>query len=189
MRSKNPFTAVIVLVLLQSAFGQKPPDKIRGYKVYEANVRIENAASAGNAGQTGEADVWIKIGDPKFVKAGLTGVTFEIGARIGSTNQSGRVDFLTFRDFRINGIAIEIEEYDHTFSFKKDVPLDLPAPLGVFVSGTNAARAAYRELTASKKDLAVTGTVLVFGKFKKYGLSFKRVVPVKIDLSIKNPIE
>ena len=40
-----------------------------------------------------------------------------------------------------------------------------------------------------KKKWSVTGTVFVFGKFKKYGINFKRVVPIKIDLTIANPLK
>lgn len=188
MRSKALFAIIFVLVLLSCAFGQKQPDKIRGYKVYEANVRVANAAEAGNTGQTVEADAWVKLGDPKFVDIGLSGVTLEIATQIGSGSHSGSVDFLTFSDFRINGIAVEIGDYRHPFSFKKDVPLDLPAPVRVFFSSANVARTAYRELLGSKKDWAVTGTVYVYGKFKKYGFSFKRVVPVRIDLKIQNQL-
>lgn len=183
MRLTAIFAGLLFVAFISIASGQKPPDKIRGYKVYEANVRVVTAPSVSN-----DADAWIRIGDPKLVSAGLTGVTFEIGAEIGSPNHSGNVDYLTFSDFHINGVAVEIEEYNHPFSFKKDVAAALPAPARVFVSSTNVARAAYKELVESKKDWAVTGTVYVFGKFKKMGFTFKRVVPVKIDIRIRNPI-
>ena len=51
------------------------------------------------------------------------------------------------------------------------------------------ARAARRELIESKKEWQVTGTVFIFGKFKKFGFGFKRVVPVKINLKIDNPLK
>jgi hypothetical protein len=44
------------------------------------------------------------------------------------------------------------------------------------------------ELINSPNELVVTGTAFVFGKFKKFGFTFKRVVPVKIDLKFKNPL-
>jgi hypothetical protein len=52
----------------------------------------------------------------------------------------------------------------------------------------NVSKAVYRELTEQRDELQVTGTVFVFGKFKKMGFEFKRVIPVKIDLKIKNPL-
>jgi len=49
-------------------------------------------------------------------------------------------------------------------------------------------RAAYSEIVEHKSELSVTGTAFVFGKFKKMGFSFKRVVPIKIDIKVKNPL-
>lgn len=42
--------------------------------------------------------------------------------------------------------------------------------------------------TAAKDEWTVTGRVFVFGRFKKFGFDFKRVVPVEINLKIKNPL-
>ena len=64
----------------------------------------------------------------------------------------------------------------------------LPTPAKITINTANIAKAAYKELVDSKKDWSVTGIVFVFGKFRKFGVSFKRVVPVKIDLTIKNPL-
>ena len=50
------------------------------------------------------------------------------------------------------------------------------------------ARTAYEESTAPKDKWQVTGTVFVFGRFKKMGLTFKRVIPVPVTLTIDNPI-
>src|SRR5476649_2148861 len=86
MKVKALFIAILVLVPLHYAFGQKQPDKISGYKVYGANVRVVNAAETDNAGQIGEEDAWIRIGDLKFVTAGLSGVTLEAGVEIGSAS-------------------------------------------------------------------------------------------------------
>jgi hypothetical protein len=49
-------------------------------------------------------------------------------------------------------------------------------------------RGAVRELKDSKEEWSVTGRVFVFGKFKKFGFNFKRVVPVEINIKIKNPL-
>ena len=64
----------------------------------------------------------------------------------------------------------------------------LPTPAKITINIANIAKAAYKELVDSKKDWIVTGTVFVFGKFKKFGFNFKRVVPIKIGLTIKNPL-
>jgi len=176
----------VLAALSSSALGQKLPDKIRGYKVYEAQVRFES--SKPTAQPTTEPDATIKIGEPEIKDFGLSGVTFEVGAGIAAMDQSGRVDFLTFKDFRINGIAVDIEEYRHTFIIKKGVATSLPQPAVVFISSTRIAKAGYNEIVGPRVEWKVTGTVFVFGKFKKFGFSFKRVVPVTIDLAIPNPL-
>jgi len=181
-------TAVLatVLILLGSAGAQDRPDKIRGYKVYEANIIVADAS--GQPGKSDKTDAFVKLADPRIVDIGLSGVSIEIGAEIRVTRQNGRVEFLTFRDFRVNGIAVEIDEHRHPFSFKKDISIALPQPARVSISLTSLPRAAYNELVHGKRDLDVTGTVFVFGKFKKFGFSVKRVIPIRIDLKVKHPL-
>ncbi len=181
--------SVVTLLLLFASpgSGQDLPDKIRGYKVYNANIRVETGISA-KGDRPGETEAVVTLGDPEIVDFGISGVTFEIKADIGSIDQTGKVDFVSFNDIRINGFAVEIDEYGHSFEFKKGVAIRIPAPVRVFVSSKNIAKAAFRELFDSKKDWKILGTAFVFGKFKKFGFSFKRVVPVKIDVKFKNPI-
>jgi hypothetical protein len=64
----------------------------------------------------------------------------------------------------------------------------LPQPVRGFVSSLNIAKAVYKEMVESKPTWNVSGTVFVFGKFKKFGFRFKRVVPVKIELKLANPL-
>lgn len=185
---KRLILAPTVLVLLShfSGYGQKPPDQTRGYKVHNINVTVVNRSS--NTALTDKADVLVKLSEPKISVNGLLSVAIEIGAEITALRQSGKVDFLTFSDFRINGIAVEIEEYKSGFSFKKNVPVSLPTRARAIVSIVGVAKVAYKELIESKKEWSVTGTVFVFGNFNKFGFSFKRVVPIKIDMTIKNPL-
>jgi len=180
------FFGLFLLSLLKSAPAQDLPDKIRGYKVYDAAIRVETPKTVTD-GKTDGKRATITISEPELVDAGLTGVTLEVAAGVAAVDQSFRVDFLTFHDFRINGIAVEIEEYKHSFEIKRNTPVDLPYPLRIFLSTVSLARAANNELRAPKKEWPVTGTVFVFGRFKKFGFSFKRVVPVRIDLVIKAP--
>jgi len=44
------------------------------------------------------------------------------------------------------------------------------------------------EWTDWKETWPVTGRVYVFGKFKKSLFSFKRCVPVELDLTMRNPL-
>ncbi len=176
--------AVIVLVTL-AVVGQQLPSKIRGYKVYNAKVSVaENDRKAASG-----VDAVIKLGDPEVESVGLAGVGLTVAGDMTSIGQTGTVDFLSFRDFRINGIPVEIEEYDHPFAFKERETTALPYPIKVTISPKSVAKAAFREVIESKEKWAVTGKVLVFGRFRKYGFTFKRVVPVSINIEIANPVK
>lgn len=177
---------LLVLMLTHFATAQSLPSKIRGYKVYDAKVEVTNAD--GGAIQKYRPDATVRLLDPAITGISLSGAVFEIGAEITAVNQSGKVDFMTCRDLRVNGVAIEVEEYSHPFAFKAGEMVTLPKPATISIKTASIAQAAYKELADPKKDWAVTGTVFVFGKFKRFGFSFKRVVLVKIDLTIKNPL-
>ena len=174
-----------ILVLLSQARAQDWPDKIRGYKVNDAKVKVVN--SSGSINKKDKIDAYVKLGDPTATKIGLFGVTLKIGAEL-TAMKDAEVEFLTFHDFRVGGLAVDIDEYQHPFSLKKEKPLTLPGPVSVYISHLNMPRAAYNELFEESDELAVTGTVFVFGKFKKFGFSFKRAVPVPINLKITNPL-
>lgn len=187
MKLTASIVIVMLLALSQTSFAQALPSKIRGYKVYQANVTVRG--SARSAGEKGGKDAQVTLGEPVIADIGLSGITLEIGADIAATDQSGRIDFLTFSDFRINGLAVDIEEYKNEFSFKKGEAISIPSPARLTIGTLTMARTARRELIESKTEWLVTGTVFVFGKFKKFGIGFKRVVPVKIDLKINNPLD
>ena len=174
------------LLFATFASAQSLPSKIRGYKVYDAKVAVTN--STGSQLQKDRPDATVTILDPAVTGFGLSGAVLEVGAEITAVNQSGSVDFMSCRDLRVNGIPVEIEEYAHPFAFKEGEKFMLPTPAKISINIGNLAKAAYKELADPKKDWTVTGTVFVFGKFRKFGFSFKRVVPVKIDLTIKNPL-
>jgi len=186
MKALFLFAAAIVYAFSQAAYTHELPSKIRGYKVHKAEVIIRTSAKPVEKNAPNEAV--ILLGKPEIADIALSGITIDIGAEIRATGQSGSVDFLTFNDFRINGLPVKIEEYTHKFTFKKDESVLLPKPVQVFIGSLNIARAARRELIESEDEWRVTGTVFVFGKFKKFGFGFKRVVPVKIDLKVANPL-
>lgn len=165
---------------------QSLPSKIRGYKVYNARVLVIIAADASVPNT--RPDATVRVLDPKITGVSLFGATLEIGAEITALKQSGSVDFITCHNLRVNGVTIETEEYNYPFAFKEGQMTMLPTPAKITINIANIAKAAYKELVDSKKDWIVTGTVFVFGKFKKFGFNFKRVVPIKIGLTIKNPL-
>lgn len=165
---------------------QDLPDEIRGYKVHDARITVTN--KGGTTGNDDRSEAYVRLDDPVLVDKSLTGITFEIGGEIETLGQSGRVDFLMFRDFTVNGLGVGIEEYRESFEFKKKSVLRLPRPVRVELGTVQALRGAIGELRDSKEFWDVSGTVLVFGRFKKWGMKFKRVVPVRVDVRIRNPI-
>jgi hypothetical protein len=178
--------SISILLLSFLANGQNLPDKIRGYKVYDAKVSV---------GTTSEIErktkfaAQVKVGEPQLAEVSLSGITFELSAEISGLEQSGTIDFLTFHDFRVNDLSVEIEDYTESFEFQKNQPIKLPKPARISLGATQALRGAMRESKESKAEWNVTGRVFVFGRFKKFGFSFKRVVPVEINIKIKNPLK
>ena len=165
---------------------QDLPKEIRGYKVHRAKISV---AGQNQKTQTqDQPEVSVKIGEPEVTDVSLTGITFEISAEINSTNQSGTVDFLTFHDFRVNGLKVDVHEYREPFDFKKSQTVTLPKPIEIFLGAGQTLRGAFKEMKESKTEWTVTGRIFVFGQFKKSFLKFKRVIPVEINLKIKNPL-
>jgi hypothetical protein len=180
-----PLFALFALAafLYQSVSAQELPNEIRGYKVHREKVTVSTRGA-----DQGPADAVVAPGNPKLIDISPSGVIFELAPHIRAMSQSGTVDFMTFHDFRVNGIPVEIEEYKHAFSFQKDEPLTLPEPARVFMPTYSILRTAWEEMKESKKEWTVTGRVFVFGKFRKFGFTFKRVVPVDITVTIRNPV-
>ena len=171
---------------------QDLPDEIRGYKVYKAKISVKNQSDKNSKSAKSvtkdNAEAFVKVGEPELVDVSLTGVTLELSAEIDALEQSGTVDFLTFKDFRVNGLAVDVEEYREPFEFKKNQIITLPKPVKIFVGTGQTLRGAVNEMRESKTEWIVTGTVFVFGRFKKSFLKFKRVVPVEVNIKIKNPL-
>lgn len=168
------------------------PDEIRGYKVYKAKIAVKNQRDKNSKSAKGitkdSSEAFVKVGEPEVSDVSLTGVTLEISAEIDALEQSGTVDFLTFKDVRVNGLAVKAEEYRESFEFKKNQTVVLPKPIKIFVGTGQTLRGALNEMRDSKEEWTVTGTVFVFGRFKKSFLKFKRVVPIEINIKIKNPL-
>ena len=189
------FLALICGLFLLSSFSaaQNLPNEIRGYKVYKAKILIKNktgkSAENSESESKGETEAFININKPEIIDVSLTGVTFELAAKINAFEQSGTVDFLTFKDFRVNDLAVSVEEYKESFKFQKNQPVALPKPIKIFVGAGQTLRGVLSEFRDSQEEWKITGTVFVFGRFKKSFLTFKRVVPVEINLKIKNPLK
>jgi hypothetical protein len=142
-------------------------------------------------GTTSDADVdsLIKLGDPKVARVTPLGITFEVPIVVAPVKQSGHVDFLVFEDMNVNGRSVSIDEYQHEFDLPNRKPATLGSPLHIYIYSPNALLAAIGEWTDSKESWPVTGRVYVFGKFKKSIFSFKRVIPVELNMTMRNPLK
>jgi hypothetical protein len=166
---------------------QKLPDEIRGYKVHHAKISVTD--KDGQVAEKEKSEAHARLTDPELTDTSLTGLTFEISAEIEPLDYKGKIDFLSFKDFKVNGLNVEIEEYTNSFEFRKNQATVLPKPVRIFLGAGQAIKGALNEIRDSKPEWTVTGTVFVFGRFKKWGFSVKRVVPVEVNVKIKNPIK
>jgi len=173
---------IIIAFLVVGASAQDLPKKIRGYKVHDEIISLsnQNPVTAGNT--------VLVIGEPKVASISFGGVTLAIAGGLESAGYDGRVEMLTFHDFRINGVPVDVAESKTPFTINKHGTTALPSPANVFLSTSDIISSAWKEITDSKDDWSVTGRVFVFGKFRKLGFSFKRVVPVDVRLIMKNPL-
>ena len=188
------------------------PKEIRGYKVERTVVEIKkpetkDAASSGDKSRDGnqnaansagqvndqsnsdaDVDALIKLGKPQLARVTPLGVTFEVPIVVAPVKQSGHIDFLLFEDMIVNGTSVEIDEYHRAFDLPNKQPLTLREPLRFYIYLPNAVLAGIDEWTNSKETWPVTGRIYVFGKFKKGWFSFKRCVPVELNVTMRNPL-
>ena len=170
------------------------PDNIRGYKVERTVVEVKsaknNTGAANNGAKSDDSNVdqLITFGKPTLARVTPLGITFEVPIVVAPVTQNGKVDFLVFEDIEINGHSVDISEYHHSFNLPGNAPLTLKSPLSIYIYLPGAMLAAVGEWTDSRETWPVTGRVYVFGKFKKSLFSFKRCVPVELDLTMRNPL-
>jgi len=205
--------ACLVIIIPGSGAGQTRtyPKEIRGYKVERTVVEVKKPEKqSGNSGaaksQTGsgnstdgqtsrepnsesDVDALIQLGKPELERVTPLGITFKVPIVVSPVKQSGHVDFLVFEDMVVNGTSVDIDEYHHTFDLPNKQALTLGKPVHIYIYLPNALLAALGDWNASKETWPVTGRVYVFGKYKKFGFSFKRVVPVELNLSMRNPLK
>ena len=172
---------LLTLSLVSNAQTTDLPKKIRGYKVHSESLKLTNEPAV--AGKP-----YVVVGKLSVSDISITGITLAVTAELRSAGYEGRVDMLSFRDFTVNGFPVEVRDVESPFNVEKTGTTALPGPATIFVPTSKALRAAWSEVTNSKEEWAVNGRILVFGKFKKFGFNFKRVVPVEVQLRIVNPL-
>ena len=181
--------AVVALIALctQFVFTQERsyPKELRGYKIQRAAVELDRKADMSS---DADPDDLIRFGEPRLAGVTALGITLEIPMVVAPVKRQGHVDFLLFEDMVVNGTAVQIDEYHREFELPNKQPLVLDEPLRFSVTLPSAVLAALGEWSDSKETWRVTGRVYVFGKYKKMLFTFKRCVPVELDLSMRNPL-
>ena len=206
------FCVLLLLVTGPSVLAQTRsyPKEIRGYKVERTAIEIKkpeskngktgksqtNQGASKSNGQTedqnvsdSDVDALIQFGKPQLARVTPLGITFKIPIVVAPVAQKGRVDFLMFEDMVVNGTSVEIAEYHRAFDLPNKKPSTLRDPLSFYIYLPSAMLAAIGEWRESKEMWPVTGRIYVFGKFKKGLFSFKRCVPVELNLTMRNPLK
>ena len=167
------------------------PTEIRGYKVERAVVEMkrgQNQKTDKPAPADTNPDTLIRFGEPELARLTPLGIRLEIPIVVAPVTQKGHVDFLMFEDMVVNGTPVRIEEYHREFDLPNKDDLVLDKPLKFTVNLPNAMLGVLGEVIDSKETWLVTGRVYVFGHFKKLLFTFKRTIPVEINLKIRNPM-
>ena len=175
------------------------PKEIRGYKIERTAIEIKKPdakARSSKSSQTEEqntsesdVDALIQFGKPQLARVTPLGITFKVPIVVAPVTQKGRVDFLMFEDMTVNDTSVQIDEYQHGFDLPNKNPSTLRDPLSFYIYLPSAVLAAIGDWSDSKAMWPVTGRVYVFGKFKKGLFSFKRCVPVELNLTMRNPLK
>jgi hypothetical protein len=167
------------------------PKEIRGYKVELAKVEVKkrNEKSDNASAGADAADALIQLGEPKVTSLSPLGIALEVPVTVAAVKQGGRVDFLTFEEMTVNGTPVTVNEYQHSFDLPTMEPVTLPEPVQIYISTPRALLGALGEWNQPKEVWPVTGRLYVFGRFKKFLFKFKRVVPLELNLSFRNPLK
>lgn len=136
-----------------------------------------------------DVDQLITFGRPSVARVTPLGISLHVPVVVAPIKQSGHVDFLLFEDMTVNEHSVEIDEYHRGFNLPTKKPLTLHEPLQFYIYLPVAALAAIDEWSNSKDTWPVSGRVYVCGKYRKFLFSFKRCVPVELDLTMRNPLK
>ena len=175
---------IVGLMLVANCSAQQLPSKILGYKVQNAKSVVTTA----ELNRASDADIQIRLSDLSVSHIGLLGATVNVGGEMLPLAASGKVDRLMFRDITINGVAVDVDGLTDKFEFHKGETLKLEKSLHASLSPLNAVKAGLAEISDDRPTWSVAGTIFVFCRVKKFGFTFKRVIPIKFSLAVKNPL-
>jgi hypothetical protein len=164
------------------------PKEIRGYKLARAKVEIKKTSKNDDEKTANDTDALIQFGEPRVVKTTPLGITLEVPVTVAAVKQGGHVDFLTFEDVVVNGMPVTIEDYMNPFELPNKEAVSLPQPVRLFISSPRALAGAISDWRNPQETWPVTARVYVFGRFKKFIFTAKRVVPLELTLTLQNPL-
>jgi hypothetical protein len=182
-----PLFCLLFLILAGSNFAQ---EKIDGYKVYNAKVLVASERDDVPANTKSDFDSLVKIGKPQnftFTGGTTAGASFEIPLSVNIFKSGGRIERVSFENVQVNGLKMQVEDFNEMFDFEKGIDAPFPRPLKVKVHLSDAARSLF-SLKPSISNFEVVGRVLVFGTFRKLGFKFKRAIPLDLKFNVALPI-
>ncbi|MBI4469258.1 MAG: hypothetical protein HY650_08065 [Acidobacteria bacterium] len=157
----------------------KWPTKIDGYQVYRPDKD-----------EAGVIEFYDLIDITGVTPRQLTTDSLTVGLRIvlHPVEISGEIEVLRFEDMKLNGVPFQIAEVRSTFPLPAKEPKPLPEDLALTVRFSEVGPALLRNLLEPDKDLMIEGNALIFGRFRKFGIPFKRVVPVELKTRRPSPL-
>ena len=167
---------------------QQTPGSQKNSSSTSTGATLPAPASSPTVDPDPSVDQLITFRAPSLARVTPLGITLNVPVVVAPIRQSGHADFLLFEDMIVNEHSIEIEEYRRGFDLPTQKPLTLHEPLRFFISLPTATLAAIGEGINSKETWPLTGRVYVCGKYKKFVFSFKRCVPVELNLTMQNPL-
>lgn len=174
-------------LLALAAASQDLPGKIRGYSLYRTDIQTI-VRMAGDPVPDSKHDLLITIDRPEISGMGLSGARFAVTGEIISTKHEGSIDLVMFRDFTVNGVPVTVEEHSQKFKLTRKHVTRLAKPVIVRAGPQSIARIASQQLRKADDRWRIEGTVLVFGKFRRFGFGFKRVIPIRVTAVIADPL-
>ncbi|KXK04063.1 MAG: hypothetical protein UZ17_ACD001000977 [Acidobacteria bacterium OLB17] len=179
---KAAAASALILLTAFLAMGQGYSDRIDGYKVHKRPIVIRSIDREESSG-----DVNFRLDGIAFAGVAITAIKFEIRASV-SSKRTATIERVRFEELSANGIPVKAEDLTREFVLPAGELTAIPDPLVCEVSSFGAAKAAWNELTDPKKEWRIKGKAFIFGRFRRFGMTFRRAVPVEIDVLVKNPI-
>ena len=172
---KHLFVLALCGLLGATAAAQELPDRILGYKVYKQTVRVISETDPAPA-KDKKIDASVTMGRLETFGLSALGVTVRMPGKVLANRPKwfGRLPHIS--RFHCQRYRRRYRKIRAPVDFRKEVPVDLPEPISVYLRADRLLAGAWSEISGPKAEWRVKGRVFVFGQFRKVGMDFKRVV-------------